>query len=203
MPENLTGFDLAEGLSRVGGDTRLYKQLLNSFYNKNGQIIQQLEGLLQQKDYTSAAQLVHSVKGVSGNLSAKQLFAAAKQLELELKQHTPSDLSSLTEQFTTALTVVMDTLESFISLDTQQVVEKADDHPVNLQAITDTMRELSVLLDEFNIDAEESFRVLQQQLMQNEHEDILIALENTINNLDFEVAAEILNKLANTLNIKL
>ena len=203
MPQNLNGFDLGEGLNRVGGDTRLYKQLLKSFYNNNGQIIQQLEGLLQQKDYTSAAQLVHSVKGVSGNLSAKQLFAAAKQLELELKQHTPSDLSSLTEQFTTALTVVMDTLESFISLDTQQIDEKAGNHPVNLQTITDTMRELDVLLDEFNIDAEESFRVLQQQLMQNEHEDILITLENTITDLDFEVAAEILNKLANTLNIKL
>ena len=203
MPQNLTGFDLDEGLNRVGGDTRLYKQLLNSFYNKNGQIIQQLEELLQQEDYTSSALLVHSVKGVSGNLSANQLFTAAKQLELELKQPSPSDLSSLTEQFTTALTVVMDSLESFISLDTQQMAENADDHPVNLQTITDTMRELSVLLDEFNIDAEESFRVLQQQLMQNEHKDILIALENAITDLDFEVAAEILNKLANTLNIKL
>ena len=204
MPENLTGFDLAEGLNRVGGDTRLYKQLLNSFYNNNGQIIQQLEELLQQKDYASAAQLVHSVKGVSGNLSAKQLFSAAKQLELGLKQHPPSDLRSLTEHFTAVLNVVMDTLESFISLGTQQMTEKADDHhPVNLQTITDTMRELSVLLDEFNIDAEESFRVLQQQLMQNEHEDILITLENAITDLDFEVAAQILKKLANTLNIKL
>jgi two-component system, sensor histidine kinase and response regulator len=202
MPQAIPGFDLDEGLNRVGGDSQLYKQLLISFYKKNAHLQQELEKQIQQQNYSAATQLVHAVKGVSGNLSAKDLSAAAKQLELSLKQHPTPDLSSSIEQFSTALTVVLDALAS-ITVDTQPPRhEKQENHPLNLQTITDAMKELSKLLDEFNMDAEESYQVLQQQLMQAEYKDTLISLENAINDLDFELAAKTLNELANTLKIK-
>jgi HPt (histidine-containing phosphotransfer) domain-containing protein len=203
MPQAIPGFDLGEGLNRVGGDSQLYKQLLISFYQKNAHLQQELEKQIQQQNYSAATQLVHAVKGVSGNLSAKDLSAAAKQLELSLKQHPTPDLSSSIEQFSTALTVVLDALAS-ITVDTQPPRHvKQENHPLNLLTITDAMKELSKLLDEFNMDAEESYQVLQQQLMQAEYKDTLISLENAINDLDFELAAKTLNELANTLKIKL
>jgi HPt (histidine-containing phosphotransfer) domain-containing protein len=203
MPQAIPGFDLDEGLNRVGGDSQLYKQLLISFYKKNAHLQQELEKQIQQQNYSAATQLVHAVKGVSGNLSAKDLSAAAKQLELSLKQHPTPDLSSSIEQFSTALTVVLDALAS-ITVDTQPPRhKKQENHPLNLQTITDAMKELSKLLDEFNMDAEESYQVLQQQLMQAEYKDTLISLENAINDLDFALAAKTLNELANTLKIKL
>ena len=65
------------------------------------------------------------------------------------------------------------------------------------------MKELAALLGEFNMNAEQSLQGLSSQLSQHEFKEPMHKLDNAINNLEFDTAAEILSGLANTLNIKL
>ncbi len=74
LPDFLPGFDLAQGIGRVGGNVALYQNLLYSFYEDLRNIGPQLEEALQQGHIKIARQIIHPVKGLSGNLSATNVF---------------------------------------------------------------------------------------------------------------------------------
>ena len=85
LPDMLPGFDLADGLRRLQGNRQLYRKLLINFaagYAKTGTEIRQA---LDASDFGQAHSLVHSLKGVAGNLSADGLQAATVELEKLVK----------------------------------------------------------------------------------------------------------------------
>ena len=203
FPDNLSGFDLTEGLSRVAGNHELYKKLLLSFYQDNKEKAQQIKQALQANDFNTARHLAHSVKGVSGNISAKRLFAAARSLELQLNQESRKNLPELLDQFTAAMDEVMDSLAFLARIKSSEVTPPPDNSPINRDAVAGSIKELAALLDEFNMDAEQSFQNLKNQLSQQQYKQSMQQLEVAISNLEFDSATEILTALADTLNIKL
>ena len=203
MPDSLPGFDLTEGLNRVEGNTELYKKLLLSFYMDNKEKVQKIQQTLEANDFATARHLVHSIKGVSGNISAKRLFAAAKDLEFQLKQESRENLPELLNKFAAALNEAMNSLGFLAGLETTEVNTEPDDRPIDRESIAENMKELAALLSEFNMEAEQSFQILSSQLSQHEFKQPMHKLDNAINNLEFDSAAEILSGLADTLNIKL
>ena len=203
FPDNLLGFDLTEGLSRVAGNYELYKKLLLSFYQDNKEKTQKIKQALQTNNFNTARHLAHSVKGVSGNISAKRLYAAARSLELELNQEPRGNLPELLDQFTTAMDEVMNSLAFLAGMKSSETIPLPNDSPINKDAVAESIKELAVLLDEFNMDAEQSFQHLKNQLSQQQYKQSMQQLEVAISNLEFDSATEILTELADTLNIKL
>ena len=93
LPETLAGFDLAAGLSRLMGNKRLYRKLLLDFGAKYGGVAAEIRQALATKDFKQAHSLVHNLKGLAGNLEAKDLQAAAVKMEKLVKgdqKETPS-----------------------------------------------------------------------------------------------------------------
>ena len=85
LPGFLPGFDLADGLKRLQGNKKLYRKLLLDFatgYCKAGIEIREA---LDAPDFDRAHRLVHNLKGLAGNLSAKDLQAAAVNMEKLVK----------------------------------------------------------------------------------------------------------------------
>ena len=81
----MPGFDLADGLKRLQGNKKLYRKLLLDFatgYCKAGIEIREA---LDAPDFDRAHRLVHNLKGLAGNLSAKDLQAAAVNMEKLVK----------------------------------------------------------------------------------------------------------------------
>jgi CheY-like chemotaxis protein len=94
LPEFLPGFDLAGGLERLMGNKRLYRKLLVDFGTKYIEIANDIRAALDIKDFEQVHSLVHNLKGLAGNLEAKDLQAAAAKLEKLVKgveKKTPSD----------------------------------------------------------------------------------------------------------------
>jgi len=203
LPDSLPGLDLTEGVNRVAGNQQLYKKLLLSFYQDNKEKTQQIKQALQANDFTTARHHAHSVKGVSGNISAKQLFAAARSLELELNQESRENLPEMLDQFTAAMDEVINSLAFLSSIQSSEVSPAPDDSPINRDSITESINELAALLDDFNMDAEQSFQNLNNLLSQHEYKQSMLKLDKSISNLEFDAATEILTELADTLNIKL
>ena len=201
LPDSLPGFDLDEGLNRVGGDRNLYKKLLYAFHSDNRQVVLRIREALQQNDLVSAQKMVHAIKGLSGNLSANRLFKSAKELEQELKQGTQKNLDLQLGQFETSMNEVMESLRTLPDLEYRKAEDKSGAVPVDRESVTRTMKTLSSLLADFNMKAEESFQVLQKQMLQDEYKEEREKLEHAITNLEFDTASEILNALADKLNI--
>ena len=84
----IKGVDLADGLKRVGGNKRLYRDLLVQFARDNGSVTNEIQDCLSRNDIRSAERLAHTIKSVAGNIGAHSLQNKAEILECELKKWT-------------------------------------------------------------------------------------------------------------------
>jgi HPt (histidine-containing phosphotransfer) domain-containing protein len=75
--------DMDDGLKRVGGSMALYKKLLGRF--SEGNFLDSIDTALQSGDMAEAAKQIHTLKGVSANLSLERVRALSVKLEAEVK----------------------------------------------------------------------------------------------------------------------
>ena len=93
LPESLLGFDLAAGLSRLMGNKRLYRKLLLDLGANYGGVASEIRAALEVGDFEQAHSLVHNLKGLAGNLEAKNLQTAAVKMEKLVKGQTAETAS--------------------------------------------------------------------------------------------------------------
>jgi two-component system sensor histidine kinase/response regulator len=87
----VAGLDTNDGLARVGGNRKLYLKLLRQFTGQHTEVVAQITNSFANGDTSTAQRLAHSLKGVSGNLGAKSLYAAAGTLEKLLRDEASKD----------------------------------------------------------------------------------------------------------------
>jgi two-component system sensor histidine kinase/response regulator len=91
LPEVLAEFDLAEGLQRLMGNRTLYRKLLVNFAAQYANAAADIRRALEAADFDHAHGMVHAIKGVAGNLAAKDLQAQSVALEKLVKHADPAD----------------------------------------------------------------------------------------------------------------
>jgi len=85
LPDSLPGFNLSEGLNRLQGNRQLYRKLLIKFATDYAETVKDFQTALKAEDLERAHRLIHSIKGVAGNLAAAELQRAATALEKLVK----------------------------------------------------------------------------------------------------------------------
>jgi PAS domain S-box-containing protein len=93
LPVSLPGFDLTAGLSRLMGNKRLYRKLLIDFGANYGGVAGEIREALAANDFEQAHSLVHNLKGLAGNLEAKDLQATTVEMEKLVKGQTEKTAS--------------------------------------------------------------------------------------------------------------
>jgi PAS domain S-box-containing protein len=91
LPGDLPGIDIADGLGRVGGNVRVYRDLLGRFAAGFADAARNAERLLAGGDAEGAGRVVHSLKGVAGNLGARKLQDAAASAEAAFRRGPGAD----------------------------------------------------------------------------------------------------------------
>ncbi|MHC1741814.1 MAG: response regulator [Syntrophobacteraceae bacterium] len=86
------GVDVEEALERFGGDESLFEKVFTSLLDTFPNLIPELRDELKRGETQAAAMRVHTLKGVAGNLSAKPLFEAARELEQIIRDGQESSL---------------------------------------------------------------------------------------------------------------
>jgi len=76
LPEKIEGINLKEGLMRVGGNEKLFRNILMKLRDDYTKSDQKIKGLLQSDKIDEAERLAHSIKGVAGNVGAGPLQEA-------------------------------------------------------------------------------------------------------------------------------
>ena len=89
LPEALPEFDLAEGLQRLMGNRGLYRKLLGNFAAQYSHAADDIRSALDAGDFEQTHGLVHAIKGVAGNLAAKDLQQQSVALEKLVKHADP------------------------------------------------------------------------------------------------------------------
>lgn len=86
--------DLKDALERVQNDRELLLELFDIFLDDCPGKIKALKEAVAKKDLTALKAVAHSLKGASGNISAKKLYQAFLQIEQMAKNN---DLSAMQE----------------------------------------------------------------------------------------------------------
>lgn len=77
----LEGINSLQAIHRLGGNAKLYRQLLKTFAKEQVRFIQEYRNYVVENDLQGAKRLCHTLKGISGTLGMEELCALASQAE--------------------------------------------------------------------------------------------------------------------------
>jgi PAS domain S-box-containing protein len=87
----VAGLDMASGLKRVAGNQALYRNLLGKFVEGQERAPDSIRQALRAGDRATAERLSHTLKGVSGNIGATTVQAAAAEVERAIREGAEAD----------------------------------------------------------------------------------------------------------------
>ncbi|PDV99190.1 response regulator [Candidatus Chloroploca asiatica] len=111
LPETLEGLAIKRSIQRLGGKTKLYRQLIQSFLVEHGNDVERIKEALTANKPDEARRIAHTLKGVAGTIGATELSTEADRVEQALKTtpNEPLDLKAL-QQTCTRLKNLLPTL---------------------------------------------------------------------------------------------
>jgi len=126
LPSKLPGIDIRSGLSRLGNNEKLYRSLLVKFYKEYAGSTNQIKDALKNKDQELGTRLAHTVKGVAGNLGARDLQAAGADVEEAIKNNNLGNIDELLDTFEQNIKTIMNGLQDFVAAEEAEA-EKTDE----------------------------------------------------------------------------
>ncbi|MBF0462377.1 MAG: response regulator [Magnetococcales bacterium] len=204
LPAMLPGIDVANGLNRLGNNHRVYRSLLLAFRRDFDKTATQVRMALQGKrqgDVQSAQQWVHTIKGMSGNLSARGLFQASSILGQAIQENRQDNWPMLLDTFETALNQVVDAIGTLQPEESKR--SSVAMAPLNFVAITPRLVALADAIQDHRADAVEYCQTLQPLLKGTIVEKELQQLETSLEGYTFKEAQNHLVSLCNALDISL
>jgi len=198
LPE-IDGVDIKDGLKRVGGNSRLYRDLLIKFAEKHSDAGLQISDALHFGDRNTAERIAHTVKGVAGNIGIKPVQFAAEKLEKAIRE-SDSAASTMLQDFTSVLRTQIDAIEQALPLETLalEIEPRKSFDPI---AAAHEITRLRSQLKASDGDSEETFRSLRSVLASQVEKARLDALGANVSNFDFAEALLKLDELVREHNL--
>lgn len=199
----LPGIDIKSSLERVGGSEKAYIRVLCCFFNEHSKTATSLACALQNNDYQSAEQIIHSIKGTSGNIGATKLYATAKLLEIAIKNRDHNKISDLLMDFSIEMQHILPALANLaipepLPINTSTQTEAND----SLIPHGNLCHLYSLLKDNDGI-AIDYFEKIRHDLTTVCDKSLLCDLKHAIHQFDFENGIGILERIAAKLHISL
>jgi HPt (histidine-containing phosphotransfer) domain-containing protein len=196
-PAEIPGIDIAAGLKQVDGDTELFSTLLRSFLHTFGDTSATLMGYFQSNQTEAVGRLVHSIKGVSGNIGAMVLYRKAVELE-KILHEGGEPAGSCLDAFNRELNKV---LRSLGELDWGEKTETAEEY--DREKVIDLVQEMARLLRKSSSRVRHPFSSLKKMLRDPCLKGQVESLDTALQNLDSEGALLVLGQIAEILNFSI
>ncbi|WP_020589211.1 PAS domain S-box protein [Desulfobacter curvatus] len=194
---NIPGIDITAGMETVQGNHELYLNLLRKFYNRYYDFEKQFNAARQEKDEKAPMRCAHTLKGVAANIGAHDIREKASILESACRNHQPEqEINQLLQDIVQALSGVMDGLAAFVAPLPALTAEAMPpvDSPIPEKTVN-IIRELRLMIDESDIGALRIVADLQEMPGIERHAKIMNAVTRALEDYDFDLAKEHLDKL--------
>jgi CheY-like chemotaxis protein len=196
----LAGIDVQQGLERLDGNKKLYRDLLLKFRHNQAGVDNEIQGALTRGDLETAERLAHTAKGVSGNIGAEDLYQAATTLDDALKAQDAQQAHRLLTDFSRNLAVVM---ESIAALEVPEEPATKRVSVIDTGKVTPVLSELKELLQDDDTNAASRLEQLAELTAGSSAKHLLDQMTSQVGGYEFEEALVTLNELCKELNISL
>ena len=109
---DLPGLDLKDATERLGISWESLKKMLTGFPAEQAGVMEDLKQAVSIADHPTIRLLAHSLAGAGGNISAKDLWNAAKELEKAAVDEKPEEYDSLLTKVEKAFSQVAESINS-------------------------------------------------------------------------------------------
>jgi signal transduction histidine kinase/CheY-like chemotaxis protein len=193
LPE-ITGINVTDGVKRVAGNKRLYRNLLIQFVDKHSDAAAEVSTAITNGDLPLAERLAHTVKGVAGNIGMTEMQFAAQKLEKAIREgHDPA--SSL-DDFATSLSLQVNAIKEALRQSAHTTQQETSTVPFSNEDASTAITRLRSLLKASDGTAEEEFHTLRHTVESAVEKPQLDALAGFINDFNFEAALVKLDEIA-------
>ena len=114
IPDELPGVSFKSTLKNLGGDLKLYLELLNQYVEEKSDIVPRLRQAFDEENLREALTVVHGLKGVAGNLGLDKIEEISWLIEDALVHRKKSQFNILLDKLDTEQAVVLGSLEPLL-----------------------------------------------------------------------------------------
>ncbi|WP_130471980.1 response regulator [Candidatus Magnetaquicoccus inordinatus] len=192
----LPGINSEVGLHNVGGNVKLYQQIINKFHRHQQQTAATFQQLLEQADWPALERQAHTLKGLAATIGAYPLSQMALQLEQGVRKRLAvTDLLPLIEQTTQQLTVILHSIAQSGLLFNESALP-VDEENTNFSALLPLLQEAALLLHEYNSAVDTVFAQMDPIAMDRSTRQQLQILKQHMESYDYETCLEELHAWA-------
>ncbi len=200
LPVSLPGIDIEDGLKRVGGNRGLFRKLLIEFSLRNKNMVEEIKSVLKSKDRKKATRLAHTLRGLAGNLGARELQAAAADIEAAITAESPQ-LNNIFERVSAILKHVISGIASLEEGKPEdRVIDDGSIEAVDISTVVPFLDALSALLKKSDMQSEKLFEKIKDDLHKMQP-DKTRQIEKHLFDLNFKDALKELKDIMDSLNI--
>ncbi|MBF0147496.1 MAG: response regulator [Magnetococcales bacterium] len=205
ITETLAGIDTVGAIHRIRGNHRLFRSLLEEFYRDHAVSVAQVRKLIAEATRESigkALTLLHTIRGIAGNISAIRVFETASALEQELKENGSAQDGCLND-FDRALTEVLNSISN-LPRAVEPSATTSDQPEVDREKLSLLIKTTAQLLRSRKMASLDSMTLLIPQLRTlSEARPFLATLEQQVDSLAFLSAVSTLEKISDILGLEL
>ncbi|WP_426162435.1 ATP-binding protein [Pseudoduganella sp. R-34] len=189
LPAELAGIDLTVARTVAGNNDGLLAELLRRFAQEEDGTARRIAAAFQQQDYASAELMAHTLRGVAGNLGARQVQELAGAAEAAAQSHVEwaqvqRDVEALAEEMARVCQGIAAALP-------EQVLEEAPALSAPL-AWQEALQELAQLLAAMDGEANARFAALRGEFQARYGTKRTADLQRCLDMFDFDGAHDIL-----------
>ncbi|MBB5021550.1 nitrate- and nitrite sensing domain-containing protein [Desulfurispira natronophila] len=184
----IPGLDTSAGLSRVGYNAVLYKEILDKFCQGQRNTVNEIRIAVEEEDYRKAELLAHTLKGLCGTVGARRTAGHAAKVEEAIRAHE-SDISFLLTTLDLSLQEIVAHIDSAFKCDgAAELLHSKSPAPDYTQAKS-LLSKAMVQMEEFDTSSRGTVESLQSAVGDNQEWQQLVksTMEN-LNSYDFEGA---------------
>ena len=194
---DLPGVDREAGLAVIGGDRRIYRELLVRFVEDHAEDARRTAAALARGDRETARRLAHTARGAGGNIGAGRVAEVAGALERAILDGE-EDIAGKLARFERALDVAVNGIRAagLVESGAERETGVAPE-PEALVRELDALGDLLVADDMEAVECYESLRPILRSMAGNENGSIAERMGEAIGSFDFDAARQYLDALRN------
>ena len=203
LVSNYPGLNTLDGLARISYQEKSYVNLLNSYVRDFSDAAIRIKDKFEQQSYADAQRLVHSLKGVSGNIGAKSVYQYSYEIDKKFKNKELEPINDLILQLEKTLAETVKEINRIIEkqpVNEQSEINFSTDMSDHYPEIMDKIKTLDQYLHQHNLDAEIVFESLKKLLFNPIYIDELNTIETNISRFDYANAQLELSRLQQKVN---